>query len=158
MVIDQRCDGKTAFQSNSLQGDREITGAQLQGLLNASFPSALLNYKDAGATVGLVGKDTIGDRAVVVLQHTPKAGPGSRLFFDAETFLLLRAVSKTTAPELGGEVEQISDFADYRTVDGVKTPFSVTIVTPTQTLTISLTKVEYNTPIDDAMFARPVVK
>ncbi len=29
MTIDQRCDGETGYQINSLQGDKEITGNQL---------------------------------------------------------------------------------------------------------------------------------
>lgn len=158
MIVDQRCDGKTAFLSNSMQGDREITGAQLQGMLNASFPSPLLTYKDAGAKVELVGKDKVGNRAVFVLQYTPKAGPSSRSYFDAETYLVLRTVAKVDIPEAGGEIEQTNEFADYRVVDGVKSPFTITMINPSQTLTISLAKVDYNKPIDDVMFARPVVK
>ena len=158
MVVDQRCDGKTAYASNSLQGDREITGGQLQTMLNASFPSPLLTYKDAGAKVELQGPDKVGTRAVVVLLYTPKAGPATRMFFDAETFLLARAVTKVDVPEAGGEIEQTSDLGDYRAVDGIKVPFSVTVSSPTQTVAITLSKVEINATLDDAMFSRPVVK
>ncbi len=49
MVIDRRCDGKTAFEINSQTGVKEITGNQLENMLNASFPSPFLNYKQAGA-------------------------------------------------------------------------------------------------------------
>jgi outer membrane lipoprotein-sorting protein len=158
MVIDQRCDGKTAFASNSLQGDREISGNQLQNMLNASFPTQLLKYKEAGARVELVGKEKVGSREAYVLLYTPKTGPASRLFVDAETWLLLRAVVRVESLELGGEVEQTSDMSDYREVDGVKVPFAVAIVNPPQRITITLTKVEHNKPIDEAMFSRPAVK
>lgn len=158
MVIDQRCDGKTAVASNSLQGDREITGNQLQNMLNASFPTPLLKYKEAGAKVELVGKEKVGSREAYLLLYTPKTGSGSRLFVDAETWLLLRAVVKVESPELGGEVEQTSDMSDYRDVDGVKVPFAVAVVNPAQRITITLTKVEHNKPIDETMFSRPAVK
>ncbi len=158
MVVDQRCDGKSAFVSNSLQGDREITGNQLQGMLNNQFPSLLLNYKDSGASVAVTGKETIAGRPVIVLAYTPKAGPGSRLFLDAETFLIVRSITTVTIPELGGEVEQTSDLGDYRDVGGSKLPFSVTMSNSTQTVAISLSKVELNKPIDDATFGRPGVK
>jgi outer membrane lipoprotein-sorting protein len=158
MVIDQRCDGKTAVASNSLQGDREITGNQLQTMLNASFPTPLLKYKEAGAKVELVGKEKIGSREAFVLLYTPKTGSASRLFVDAETWLLLRVVVKVESPELGGEVEQTSDLSDYRDIDGVKVPFTVAVVNPVQKITLTLTKVEHNKPIDETMFSRPAVK
>ncbi len=158
MIVDQRCDGKTAYASNSLQGDREITGSQLQGMLNASFPSPLLGYKDAGAKVELQGPDNVGGHAVVVLLFTPKAGPATRMFFDAETFLLARAVTKVDVPEAGGEIEQTSDLGDYRAVDGVKLPFSVTVTNPAQSVVITLSRVEVNTALDDVIFSRPGAK
>jgi outer membrane lipoprotein-sorting protein len=158
MVVDQRCDGKTAFTSNSLQGDREITGSQLQNMLNASLPTPLLTYKEAGGKMELQGQDKAGGRAVFVLLYTPKAGPASKLFIDAETFLVARTVTTLDVPGAGGTVEQTTDLGDYRVVDGVKTAFSVTVAGAAQTIVITLTKAEFNTPIDDAVFGRPGVK
>ena len=127
-------------------------------MLNASFPSPLLNYKDAGAKVELQGPDKVGGRAVVVLLYTPKAGPATKMFIDAESFLLARAVTKVDVPEAGGEIEQTSDLGDYRAVDGIKMPFSVTVSSPTQVVAITLSKVEINATLDDAIFSRPAVK
>jgi outer membrane lipoprotein-sorting protein len=158
MVVDQRCDGKTAFASNSLQGDREITGSQLQNMLNASFPSPLLNYKDAGAKVELQGQDKAGGRAAFVLLFTPKTGPASKLFIDTETFLVARSMTTLDVPEAGGAIQQTTDLGDYRVVDGVKTAFSVTVTGTAQTVVITLTKVEFNVPLDESMFSRPGVK
>jgi len=158
MIVDQRCDGKTAYASNSVQGDREITGDQLQTMLSASYPSPLLTYKEAGAKVELTGKDTVGGRAVFVLLYTPKAAPASKMFFDAETFLLTRTSMKLNVPQAGGEIEQTSDLGDYRDVAGIRVPFSVTVTSSIQTVAITLSKVEINTPIDDAIFSRPGVK
>jgi hypothetical protein len=155
MVVDQRCDGKTGFASNSLQGDREMTGEQLQHMLNATFPSPLLNYKEAGTKIELVGRETVGAKPVIVLQYTPAAGPVSKLYLDAETFLLTRQTVKLNVPEAGGAVEQTTDVTDYRLIDGVKTPFSVTVSGAGQLITITLAKVEYNVALDDAVFGRP---
>jgi outer membrane lipoprotein-sorting protein len=43
-------------------------------------------------------------------------------------------------------------------VNGVKQAFAITITAPGQIVKITLSKVEFNTPIDDAMFSRPAVK
>ena len=158
MTVDQRCDGKTAYASNSMQGDREITGSQLQSMLNNTFPTPLLNYKEAGAKVELAGKEKIEGRDAHVLVYTPKAGPASKQYFDAETFMLVRSVSKVDVPEMGGEIEQTTDVSDYRSVEGTKVPFVVKVTTPVQGITIAFTNVDLNKPIDDAMFSRPVAK
>jgi outer membrane lipoprotein-sorting protein len=154
MVVDQRCDGKTAYASNSLQGDREITGQQLQGMLNSTFPTPLLTVKESGAKVELVGKEKVGTRDAYVVAYTPKTGPASKQYYDAETYMLVRTVSKMDIPEMGGEVEQTSDVSDYRDVDGIKIPFKTTVVNSMQTIAITLTKVENNKPLEDAMFSR----
>jgi hypothetical protein len=158
MVIDQRCDGKTAYASNSMQGDREITGDQLQGMLNNTYPTSLLNYKDAGAKVELTGKDKVGDRPAFVLLYTPKAGPATRMFIDAETYDILRSVTKLNVPAAGGEVEQTNEVGDFRSVDGIRMPFRITTVSPSQTMAITLSKIQINAVIDDAMFVRPAAK
>jgi hypothetical protein len=49
---------------------------------------------------------------------------------------------------------QSTESQDYRTVDGIKVPFTVINANELQTLTIKLTKVEHNVAIDDAMFKK----
>jgi outer membrane lipoprotein-sorting protein len=154
VVLDRRCDGKAAFESNSMSGDREITGDQLQSMVNATFPSPFLNYKEAGAKVEMAGKEKLGEKDAVVLVYTPKSGPAMRLYFDAQTWQLIRSVTKVNAPEAGGDIEQTTDPSDYREVDGLKVPFTLLVTSPAQSVTIHLTKVEHNKPIDDAIFGR----
>jgi len=141
-----------------MQGDREITGSQLQSMLNSTFPTPLLDYKSAGAKAELAGKDKVGDRTAYVLLYTPKGGSAIKEFIDAETYLILRTVLKVDMAEAGGELEQTSDTSDYRDVGGFKVPFSISTANAAQTVKITLTNVEHNKPIDDAMFSRPAVK
>ena len=154
MIIDRRCDGKTAFEINSQTGDREITGNQLENMLNASFPSPFLNYKQAGAKVEVAGKEKLGEKDVIVLVYTPKIGSVSKLYFDAQTWQLIRSVGKMNVPEAGGEIEQTTDPSDYRDVDGVKLPFTLVMSNPAQSVTIRVQKIEHNKPLDDSMFGR----
>lgn len=155
MTVDQRFDGQAGWVGNTMQGDRDITGGQLQSMKSAGFPTPLLNYKDAGGKVELTGKDTIGGRAMFVLVYTPKEGPAAKFFVDAETYLIAKTVTTIDVPEAGGAMEQTSETSDYRAVDGVKVPFLVKAVTPMQTVTITISKVEVNKPVDDALFVKP---
>jgi len=102
----------------------------------------------------LLGKEKVGDRDAYVLRFTPRTGPASRMFFDAETYMLLQSVVTLTVPQLG-TVEQTVEFSDYRDVDGVKVSFRARSINQLQSLMITLTKVEQNTPIDDSVFSKP---
>jgi outer membrane lipoprotein-sorting protein len=158
IVVDQRCDGKSAVAINSQSGAREITGSQLQNMLNASFPTPLLRLKESGGRVEVAGRETVRGRPAIILVYTPKAGPVSRLAVDAETWLVLRTVVRLDIPDMGGEIEQISEPSNYRSVDGITLPFTVVTSTSVQKVTLRFDKIEHNKPLDDAMFARPAAK
>jgi hypothetical protein len=155
LVIDQRFDGKTGYVLDSLQGNRDITGNQLDNLRNSSFPNPLLNYKELGFAASLKGKEKVGDRDAFVLVLEPTSGSVVRQFIDAETYMLLKQVVKVDVPQLGQEVEQATEFSDYREVDGVKLPFRVQASSTVQNYTITVSKMEHNGPVDDTLFAKP---
>lgn len=151
---DQRFDGTVGYVLDSLQGNREITGNQLENLKSTMFPSPLLSYKERGATVELAGKEKVDGRDAYVLIYKPKTGSVARQLIDAETYLPARIVVKVDIPE-AGEVEQTSDLSDYRDVDGIKIPFTIRVSSAIQRFTIAVTKVEHNVKIDEALFLRP---
>jgi outer membrane lipoprotein-sorting protein len=152
---DQRFDGTTGYAIDSLNGNRDITGDQLEVMRGTIFPTPLLGYKDAGARVELLGTEKAGDRDAYVLRFTPKTGPASRIFVDAANAMLLKTVITLNVPQLGTDLEQTVELSDYRDVDGVKLPFRIRSVNQVQSLTITFTKVEHNTPIDESMFKKP---
>ena len=153
MIVQQIFDGTTGYALNSLQGDSEMTGRQLANMRNNLFPSPLLSYKDGGLRLELLPREPVNGRDAIVLKSSPAAGSPSRLYFDAETYMLVRVVTTIDAPQ-GGELEQTNDFSDFRVVDGVKVPFRVVNATALQTLTATLKSVQHNVPIDDAMFVK----
>jgi hypothetical protein len=151
---DQRFDGASGYIIDTLNGNREITGAQLDALRNNGFPTAWLDYKARGHAVALTGKETLGDRPALVLDVTPKTGPKMRSWVDAETYLIVKTSVTVDVPPLGA-VEQIMEFGDYRTVDDVKVPFLVKSINSLQTVTGVLTDVKHNVDIDEASFRKP---
>jgi len=154
MTVDQRFDGTSGYVLDTLQGNREITGGQLDNMKNNAFPTPLLNYKARGATVELAGSEKIGERDAYVLLLKGQGGTLSRLFIDAGSYLPLKSIVKLEVPQIG-EVEQTTEFSDYREVDGIKVPFEVHANSAVQTSRIVITKVEHNAKIDDAMFSKP---
>jgi hypothetical protein len=154
MTIDQRFDGANGYVLDSLQGNRDITGDQLEAMRNGYFPTPFLNYKENGIAVELGGKEKIGDRDAYLVILKPKTGPALRQYFDATSYLLIRQVVTANIPPVG-ELEQTTDFSDEREVDGVKIPFVLKSSSSAQNFAVSITKVEHNKPIDAAMFAKP---
>ena len=100
---------------------------------------------------GLPGK--IGDHQTYQVVGVREGQPPVQLFFDQESGLLLRLLRYGESP-LGRNPTQI-DYADYRDVDGVKTPFRWTIARPNGQFTIQIEQAQQNVPVDDARFTRP---
>jgi len=97
--------------------------------------------------------EKIGDREVYLVTGKSEDKAPVRLYFDAESGLLLRMIRYTETP-LGRNPSQV-DFADYRATDGVKIPYRWTLARPGQRFTIQVTEVKQNVPVDDAQFATP---
>ena len=154
-VRDQRFDGTSGYVIDTMQGNHDITGEQLDAMKNAQFPSPLLNYKGMGTTVELAGKEKVGDRDAYVLIGKPKAGPVIRYYIDAETYLPIRSVMKILVPQLGTEVEQTQETSDFREVDGVKVPYRIKTTSSLQTVLVTITQVEQNKQIDQSLFSKP---
>jgi hypothetical protein len=155
LVLDQRFDGKSGYVMDSLQGNRDITGNQLENMRNGSFPNPLLTYKDMGVSAKLNGKENVGDREAYVLVLEPPSGSAVRQYIDAVTYLPIKTVVKVDVPQVGQEIEQTTEVSDFREVDGVRIPFRVRATSAIQTFTITFTKVEHNVPIDEALFSKP---
>jgi len=155
LVLDQRFDGTSGYVMDTLQGNRDITGNQLDNLRNGSFPHPLLNYKEMGATARLAGKEKIGERDAYSLSLEPPSGSVVHLYIDAETYLPVKVMVTADVPQLDRELEQTVEFLDYREVDGVKLPFQLKATSAVQNYTINVTKVEHNVRIDEALFSKP---
>src|SRR4030095_6690303 len=53
ITSDQRFDGTSGYVIDSFNGNRDITGDQLEAMKSGSFPTPFLNYKESGMTVAL---------------------------------------------------------------------------------------------------------
>ena len=154
VIVDQRFNGTAGYVLDSLQGNRDITGNQLENMRNGSFPTPFLNYKEKGATFELGAKEKVGGRDAYLLILTPKSGSVVRQYIDAESYLPVKVVIKVEAPQVG-ELEQTTELTDYREVDSIKIPFHIHATSAVQTSTIIISKVEHNVRIDEALFSKP---
>ncbi len=146
-------DGTIGWMGTTGRPAREMTPTEAMGsALDSEFYLGL-RLKEMFTQLRVGRPDKIGDVDVVSLTGTRPGQPPVRFFFDAQSGLLLRMVRYTENP-LGRMPVQI-DYADYRDVDGAKTPFRWTLSRPNGRFTIQLNEVKANVPIDDAKFAKP---
>jgi outer membrane lipoprotein-sorting protein len=155
VVNDQRFDGVTGYVIDSFNGNREVTGGQLDALRNGIFPSPLLTYKETGTQLTLAPGEKVGAQDAYVVVMTPKTGPSAKLFFDTSSLMLVKTVLTVNVPQLGGDIEQVVEFSDFRDVDGIKLPHVTKATNPAQTVTATITQFTHNASVDDSSFARP---
>ena len=155
ITSDQRFDGTSGYVLDSFNGNRDITGDQLEAMKAGSFPTPFLNYKETGMTATLGAREKVDTRGAYVVQLTPKTGPMVKAFFDAENFLLVKTILTVNVPQLGGPIDQVVEFSDFHDVDGIKVPYLTKSSNPVQTVVATVTDVKQNIDIDDSSFAKP---
>ena len=154
LTIDQRFDGQNGYVVDTLQGNRDMTGNQLDNMRNQGFPHAFLSYKDAGFSVKLQGKEKLGKGEAYVLVFEPAKGSTIRQFIDAQTLLPVQFSLTVSVPQMG-DIEQTTTLDDYRDVDGIKMPFKLTSSSSLQSFTVALDKIAHNVEVDEKLFVKP---
>jgi len=153
-VIERGFNGKVAWEK-SQRGLRELEGPELFYLRR--YPASLKDTSLQGqfTRLGFGGKDKIDGKDVYVLRGIGVDGKGERLYFDAQTGLLLRRI--TTTPTMVGLIPEQVDYDDYRDVDGVKLPFTirVTSIDSFYSSTRTFTEIKLNAPVDQTKFEKP---
>ena len=143
--------GKTAWQKNE-NGLHEMVGPEAEFLSRQARSFAGSSLKDQYAKLEVMGRAKLGERETVVLRPAAAAAT-ERLYFDAQTGLLIRQDVEVDGPQ--GKTALSVEYGDYREVDGVKLPFSRRWSRPGFTFTQKLDEIKHNVAIDDARFEKP---
>lgn len=153
-VFERGFNGKTAWEKSNL-GLRDLEGTELFYLKR--YPDLFRDIKLQGqfTRISFGGKDKLDGKDVYVLRGQGVDGKGERLFFDAQTGLLLRRI--TTTPTMVGLIPEQVDYDDYRDVDGLKLPFTirVTAIVPVSSSTRKFTEIKLNVPVNETKFNKP---
>jgi len=160
MTMVQAYDGQNGWQVVPFTGkkDAEAMGADdlKDAQENADMDGPLVDYKVKGHKVELIGKEKTEGTDTYHLRITLKDGNVRDLFLDADSFLEIKAIGRVT--RRGTETVVESALGDYKEVQGMMVPFSIEQHPqggqgPGQKIIIE--KVEFNVPVDDAIFKMP---
>ena len=121
----------------------------------ADFDGPLMDWKAKGHTVELAGTEAVEGADAFKLKLTRKNGKVEYYYLDAETYLTVKQESKRTVR--GTEVEAESYLSDYKEVDGMMVPYSMTQAMKGHDRRQAMTfeKIEANVALDDARFTMP---
>jgi len=154
-VAEQGFNGVAGWNKDA-RGVADMRADQLADLKNEYQFFRDLKFKEQYTRINL-RRDQLNGREVFVVTGVRADKKRDRLFFDADSGLLLRRIGYTETP-LGMLPDQ-TDYEDYREVDGVKVPFTVkiAIVGGVSTATRKFTEVKFNVPVDNSIFNKPAV-
>jgi hypothetical protein len=149
-------DGTDFWQQDSKGQVHDLAGTQLEQMKRAADLTWLLDIRTNFSQMRVSGTDQVGDHKVYVVMGVPAGGgPRERLLFDVDSGLLLRYIFFAPSP-LGNNPIQ-ADFSDYRDAgNGLKVPFTIRSATLSSALTVHFSKIQYNVPVDDTKFAKPM--
>ena len=154
----QAYDGETAWKIDPFQGNSDpekVAGDDLKDLQEqADLDGPLVDYKQKGHTVELIGKEDMEGTPVYKLKLTLKNGDVRNIYIDAENYLELKVTSKRKTP--GGEIDVDQYMGNYKSVNGLMFPFSIDTRVKGQSVNqITIDKIEMDVAVDDAIFKMP---
>lgn len=125
----------------------------MQDQLDISGP--LVDYAAKGYKAELQGKETANGTEAYKIVATNAAGKETTFFIDTKTHMLVQTkqMGETGGPNNGGPKEVVTDFSDYKDVDGVM--FPQTIKTEGQGMgagSMTFDKIEINKPVDESLY------
>ena len=155
----QAYDGKNAWMVMPFMGkkDPEALPAEETKVMDeqADMDGPLVDWKEKGHKVELVGKEQVEGADVHKLKLTMKGGDVRYYYLDAESFLEIKVEAKRKVR--GTEIDGETLFGDYKEVDGM--PVAHTMESgakgSAQKQKMVVEKVEMNPDVPDSLFAMP---
>ena len=146
-------DGATGWSVNPIQGSRTKSGTELlqSKITNDFYRDIRLDKIYPKMTV--TGVEKVADKDAYVVRAEPAGLNPDILYFDVSSGMLVRMDSELISPE---GIQKAQIFYDaYKPYDGVMIPTKMRTVLPQLELTMNVTDVKNNTPVDAARFAKP---
>jgi outer membrane lipoprotein-sorting protein len=157
-TVVQAYDGQTVWAINPMMGGtgpQAIDGPPADAVKSQSlFDGPLVGYKDRGDTLEVVGPADVAGARTWKLKLTRQDGRSMLIYLDAETGL---EKQWSATMEQGGMTMEIDTImSDHQPVDGIQVARTMRTLVGGQAMgALTVSSVEFNVPIDDAVFSMP---
>jgi hypothetical protein len=151
--ISQGYNGKSGWLRDSRQGLRTLTGEASRDFQTEALyrNTRWLDYKKERAKVTTAGQGSLNGRPANAVVLTTAKGVRLKLHFDPASGLLLREEIPA------GELLQVFDYSDYRAIDGVLEPHTISLTAGAEKYEIRLSQITHNRAPERALFDFPKV-
>ncbi|HXU39025.1 MAG TPA: photosynthetic reaction center cytochrome c subunit family protein [Blastocatellia bacterium] len=151
-TITEAFDGVKGWTRDA-RGYRELEGRELAEVIRDADLMRYANLRAAYPQMRVLSKEKLADRDAYVVGATSRDDSREKLYFDVQSGLLIRkSVAFKTA---FGTIPEVTDFDDYRAVNGVKLPFTIAWSRAPFGSVKKFTEIKLNVVIDDSKFASP---
>jgi outer membrane lipoprotein-sorting protein len=146
-------DGKSAWMLSPLIGDRLLEGEEKDAFVFSAGFHKDVHWKEAYQKVECTGIEDVDGKPAYKVVLTPKVGKPVTQFFDKASHLKVKEVA--TQKTFMGEITAETYYGDYKKVDGVLMPFSITQKALGQEVGMKFTEVKHNVALPADTFKRP---
>ncbi len=148
VMQEQKFDGTNGVASQMGQ-KQKLEGKDLESLKSQAGLFSEAKYQEMGYQLGLKGIELVEGKNAYQIEVTTAAGDKLTEFYDVNTGYKIRVVQSIG----DGAATLVTDYGDYKEVNGVKFPHTLTIngIAPFS-IKNTVTAVEVNKGIDDSIF------
>ncbi len=114
-----------------------------------------VNFSEKGYKTELLGTEAVGDVNAFKIKLTSPDSISATYYFDPNTSYLIKSISES---EMQGQmIDNVITYSDYKPAEGYTLPYKMEMVIAGGqfSMTMAVTKVELNKPVDEAIFAKP---
>jgi predicted Zn-dependent peptidase len=148
-VMNMTSDGNRATMAQ-MGNQQEVTGDELAALKVQNTLFGELSYDQLGVKRTLSGTESIEGKDAYKVELELPGGNKATEFYDVASGLKTRIISVQKSPE--GPVSQSTDLANYKEVNGVKFPHTITTSIGPQQIKLEVTSVTVNQNLADTIF------
>lgn len=152
-------DGANGWKIDPFGGKKDpesLSEEEMRSIVEDSdFDQPLINYRQKGNKVELVGMDQVEGTDVYKLKVTLKSGDTRYYYMDTDSYVPIKYETKRIIR--GTPQESETTLGDYKQVGGWFLPFSLETRQKgsSGSQKITFDKIEFNTPIDTSSYSRP---
>lgn len=144
-------DGKVGYTVRP-EGETILSGQALTEIQRDATFNKDLKLAELYKSITVKGQETVNGVATWAVVFTADGSKPEMVYYDAKTWLPVRAVVKRSSDE--GETEIVTDVSDWKEVSGVKMAHKIRQKVAVGTLVFTLSEVAFDVPLADSLFAK----
>ena len=128
----------------------KIEGSQLEKLKHEASIHLILDLDSLGVKLKLAGMEKVNGKDAYKIEMSFPSGTKWIQYYDSKTGYKVKESKNITTPQ--GTFTQEVLYSDYKSVDGVKYPFTIKQSVGPQKMDFSVDSIKINTGIPDTQF------